>query len=260
MRIAAAQTLVTRDPQENGAAIRAQMREAGEAGARLVLFSEYALSGAAPKEGETDWTVVASELEHIRALARGLKLWTVVGCNHLNEGQRPYNSLYVISDTGEIAMRYDKRLCSYNEITKFYSPGFEPVVFEVDGFRFGLAICIEVNFPEMFMEYEQLGADCVLFSAASGDEMFGVMAQGHAATNCFWIGVSTPAIAVGGLPAGAIGPDGRWMDQLAGQTAQGLVTVELDRNDPRFDIALNKARPWRRVARDGEIYRSRKIG
>jgi hypothetical protein len=29
----------------------------------------------------------------------------------------------------------------------------------------------------------------------------------------------------------------------------------MDRNDPGFDIALNKARPWRRVAREGSIYR-----
>jgi predicted amidohydrolase len=255
MKIAAAQSLMSRDPRENGAHLRALMRQAAEAGARLVQFSEGALSDYASKE-EMDWDAVASELAQIAALAGDLKLWTALGCSHRRTPYRPYNSVYVISDTGQLAARYDKRLCSNNEITNFYSPGSEPVVFEADGFRFGLVLCIEVNFPELFMEYERLGVDCVLFSAHSGDTMFGVMAQGHAAVNCMWLGVSTPAQA-GALPAGVIGPDGRWMAQAAEQVAPGLVAADLDRDDPRFDVALNKARPWRRVARDGAIYRNK---
>jgi predicted amidohydrolase len=259
MKIAAAQSIITRDPSENGAAIRALMRQAADAGARLVQFTEGALSSYPLRCEEADWSAVALELTQIAALAAELKLWTVVGSAHRVSPNRPHNSLYVISDLGEIATRYDKRLCSNNEINTFYSPGFDPVVFEVDGFRFGLALCIEVNFPELFMEYERLGVDCVLFSAHSGDAMFGVMAQGHAATNCLWFGVSTPAQAWA-LPSGVIGPDGRWMAQAAGQIAPGIVATELDRADPRFDVALNKARPWRRVAREGAIYAARRAG
>jgi hypothetical protein len=32
--------------------------------------------------------------------------------------------------------------------------------------------------------------------------------------------------------------------------------ADLDRADPKLDVALNKARPWRRVAREGRIYRA----
>jgi len=256
MKIAAAQTIVTRDPRENGAAIRAQMREAAGQGARLVQFPEGALSGYPLKDEETDWEGVASELTQIVSLAGDLKLWTVLGCNHrLAPPKRPHNSLYVISDGGEIAARYDKRLCSFNEITNIFSPGFDPVVLEAGGFRFGLALCIEINFPELFMEYERLGVDCVLFSSHSKDAMFGVMAQGHAAANNYWLGVSVPAQFAEALPSGVIGPDGCWMAQAVGRAEEGLAMAELDRSDPRFDIALNKARPWRRVAREGSIYR-----
>ena len=43
LRIAIAQTPVGFDPRENGAVIRAQMREAADAGARLIQFTEGAM-------------------------------------------------------------------------------------------------------------------------------------------------------------------------------------------------------------------------
>jgi predicted amidohydrolase len=70
----------------------------------------------------------------------------------------------VISDAGKLVDRYDKRKCSHTEVTRYYTPGFEPVVFEVDGFRFGMAICIEINLY-LFAEYDRLGVDCLLVSA-----------------------------------------------------------------------------------------------
>lgn len=48
----------------------------------------------------------------------------------------------MISDEGQIVTRYDKRFRAYTEMTRFYGPAFEPVVFDVDGYRFGCAICI----------------------------------------------------------------------------------------------------------------------
>ena len=252
MKIGVGQTAVTRDPRANGAAIRAQMREAAGQGAQLVLLCEGALSGYPVKDEETDWAGVADELGTVKALAKELGLWTAIGCNHRNEGRRPFNSVYVISDQGEIAARYDKRLCSFNEISNYFSAGFEPVVIEVGGFRFGVTICIEAGFPELFMEYERLGVDAVLFASAGVGESFRIMLQGHAAANCLWIPVSTRAR--DGALTGVVGPDGQWMEQV-GAPAPGLVVVELDRNDPRFDIELNKARPWGRVSREGSIYR-----
>jgi hypothetical protein len=61
------------------------------------------------------------------------------------------------------------------------------------------------------------------------------------------------------LPSGVLGPDGRWIDQLAGQETPGIIVADLDPKDPRFDIPLNKARPWRRAAREGKIYEERRV-
>ena len=47
IRIAVAQTDVTTDPERNGAAVRAAMRQAAAGGARLIHLAEGALSGYA---------------------------------------------------------------------------------------------------------------------------------------------------------------------------------------------------------------------
>jgi len=60
-------------------------------------------------------------------------------------------------------------------------------------------------------------------------------------------------------PAGVIGPDGEWIAQCAQTPEPGLVVASLDRNDPAYDIPLQKARPWRAKARQGHIYREKLV-
>lgn len=166
IRIGAAQSPVSPDPRANGAAIRELVRAAQARGARLVHFPEGALGGypfgAAEKRRlagwNIDWTVVDEELERIAELAAALRIWVVLGCNHRNPHPLlPHNSLYVISDEGALVGRYDKRIVSHTEYTSFYTPGAAPLVVEIDGFRFGCVLCIEINFPELFLDYRARG-------------------------------------------------------------------------------------------------------
>jgi predicted amidohydrolase len=62
----------------------------------------------------------------------------------------------------------------------------------VDGFRFGCLLCIEVNFPELWMQQQFLGVDCVPFSTHSEDPIFEVIARGHAVMNGFWLSMAMP--------------------------------------------------------------------
>ena len=99
-------------------------------------------------------------------LAAELEIWVALGSAHpLTQPRLPHNSVYVISDAGQLVNRYDKRRLSHTEVTRFYTAGSEPVVFDVDGYRFGIAVCVEINFPELFIEYGALGVDCLLFSS-----------------------------------------------------------------------------------------------
>ncbi|MGH6998712.1 MAG: carbon-nitrogen hydrolase family protein, partial [Phenylobacterium sp.] len=204
---------------------------------------------------QVDWAALRDELEATAALAAELRLWTVVGSNHpLTPPNRPHNSLYVISDTGELAGRYDKRLLSYTEVSDWYAPGAEPLVFEVDGFRFGCVLCIEIQFPELFVDYARQDVDMVLLSTFSRDPMFAVQAQGHAACGAFWLGFSVPAQCSDAAPSGLIGPDGRWIAAGPSDGAGAVVVADLDRGSAALRGALEFARPWRTRARAGDLH------
>ncbi len=262
-KLATAQIDVSADVRRNGVAIRRVMARAARAGARLVHFPEGALSGYVKSQikdwDAVDWGALREELEQMAAAAGKLGIWTVLGANHrLTPPHRPHNSLYIISDAGKLAGRYDKRFCSNTEINDWYTPGAEPVVFTVDGFRFGCAICIEVHFPELFMEYERLAVDGLLLSVYSKDPIFGVTAQAHAAVNNYWLSLSTPTPCSRDLRSGLIAPNGQFAARCrAGRS--GMIVQELDRAAPELDIALTKARPWRRTARAGGIYAVRRV-
>jgi predicted amidohydrolase len=259
--IAIAQTAIDTDVRQNSHLIRTQMTEARDKGATLVHFPEAALSGYVKSQikswDDVDWPALRSELDRISTYAKQLDLWAVIGCNHpLTTPHLPHNSLYVISNEGVLVGRYDKRLISASELYgPWYSPGTEPFVFDAAGYRFGMAICIEIHFPHLFAEYERLGVDCVLFSAYDKTPMFGIEAQAHAATNNIWIGLSTPAVCSVGLPSGLIGPDGEYVARAPSDGTSALAIGTINRDDPRYDIPVHKARPWRTRCIAGEPYR-----
>ncbi|MFD7310373.1 carbon-nitrogen hydrolase family protein [Promicromonospora sp. NPDC059942] len=262
LRIAIAQTTISADARQNGETVRRLMREAAEAGARLIQFPEGCLSGYAKEQisdwDQVDWSAVEEEHHRVAGLAADLRLWVVLGSTHrLTPPHRPHNSLYVIDDAGQVVGRYDKRYCSHTEINHYYTPGFEPMTFSVDGFTFGCAICVEINFPELFSEYERLDVDCLLLSAYPVDSIFEVKARAHAAINNYWLAMSTPAQTAHLLRSELIGPEGTVLARV-GAGAE-LVIGELDRGAPELQVALGKARPWRASAREGEIYRTRRV-
>jgi predicted amidohydrolase len=98
-------------------------------------------------------------------------------------------------------------------LSYMYTPGSVPVTFEVDGLRFGCAMGIEVHFPEVFAEYERLDVDGVLFSTGGGQTSEG-----------------TAAFAT---------------------EAQGHAAADIDNRAESIEIAVSKARPWRRRVRAG---------
>jgi predicted amidohydrolase len=262
VRIGVAQLQITGNARSNGERVRTLMRDAALGGARVVQFPEGTLSGY-PKHqiqdwSQVDWTTVRGELRSVAELAAELQVWVVLGSAHpLSEPNWPHNSLYVISDDGQVVARYDKRMCSATETARFYSPGVAPVVFDVDGFRFGCLICIEINFPALFMEYDRLGIDCVLLSAypVSADDMFHTKALAHAAIHNVWIGLSVPTEGAELTASSVIGPNGHVLSTVSDR--EGMAVGDLNRDDPAFDIALHKARPWRASATSGAFHRDR---
>lgn len=263
LKIATAQSRVSASVEENGQEIRRLMVEAKAHGASLIHFPEGALSGYVKSEihdwRNVNWQALYHQQQAIAQQAAELKLWTVIGCNHkLSEPHRPHNSLFVINDKGEIAARYDKRWCSNTEINDWYTPGCEPCVFSVSGWRFACAICIEIQFPEVFREYSAAGVDCVLFSAYADNPMFGIQAQAYSATYNYWLSYSTPSQMSQKFSSCLIGPSGE-IQNTCDKGISSVVISELDVSAPQYDIALKHAKPWRALARQGSIYADRRV-
>ncbi|MBB4186741.1 carbon-nitrogen hydrolase family protein [Sinorhizobium terangae] len=251
----------------NGAVIRELINSAARQAARVINFCEGALSGyAKPQIGspdrwrDFDWDRQEAELRSIAEVCRQLRIFAVVGAAHrLSGGYPPHNSLYVFADDGRLLTRYDKRYLSNSELGGWYTPGVQPITFEVDGHRFGCAVCIECQFPEVFAEYERLGVDAVLFSSYGIPPHFQIALQAHAGLNCLWIAAATPAQKAHKGVGGMIGPDGQWINRCSQSLEPSLAIATLDRADPAYEVPLQKARPWRARARQGEIYREKMV-
>lgn len=273
VRLAVTQTPVRDDPRdaealrESGREVRALMREASAQGARIVHFPEGAIcfpnklvmsvdgpDAVGPADwGRCQWPVLHSELAAIAELARDLRLWTVIASVHrLTEPNRPHNSLYVISDRGEVVTRYDERLLSKTKVSYMYSPGISPVTFDVDGVRFGCLLGMEIHYPELFAEYEKLDVDCVLFSTTGVTPAnSAAQAQGHAAVNSYWVSFSVPTQHGATAPSGIVAPNGDWLEQCPADGLPSVVVVNLDDSSEAAAESVTHARPWRREARAG---------
>ena len=265
LRVAAAQSTVREDPRNaeqirvSGAEIRALMAAASAQGARLMHLPEGALCLAHKRImgaglGVADWSdaawdVLEDELGAIVRLARALRMWTVLGSVHrMGDGRRPHNSLYVISPAGERVARYDERLLSQTKLERLYTPGSAPAVVAVDGVRLGLALGMECHFPEVFLEYERLDVDAVLFSTAGpgapvNDGRFALETRGHAAANSYPISYATAAQDAPNAPAGVIDDTGRWLARCPPAPTPSVAMAEITAC-PR-----GPARTWRRTTR-----------
>ncbi|MEV0795323.1 carbon-nitrogen hydrolase family protein [Kribbella sp. NPDC050459] len=267
-RIAVAQSTVREDPtnaallRESGDEVRSLMRQAAKAGARLVHFGEgaicfpskWVMSSLGPDEvgpsdwSRADWGALQDELDQIVALSRELGIWTVIPSVHQLPGARPHNSMYVVSDHGKVVARYDERMLSTTKVTWMYSAGQKAVTFEVDGVRFGLALGLDVLFPELFTEYDRLGTDVVLVSYANNEGVnahIGVQVRGAAANNTCWVSLSATANPDTDLRSGVAGPRGQWLAQCAEDGTPSVAIAEL-----HTDEFTTVGRDFRRRTRD----------
>ena len=265
LTVATAQVPLRPDPgdvrqiEASGTTVRALMRQARARGAGLVHFPEGALtspgkrimSSTGPEDigpadwERADWAALERELAATAALAGELGIWAVVGGIHRPGGDgRPVNCLFVISDRGRLAGRYDERMLSRTKATFMYAAGAGPLLFTAGGLRIGCALGMETHYPELFTAYEELGVDAVLFSTHGNSEtpgVFAVEAAGHAAANSFWVSYAGPA-GDGHPPAGLLTPEGNWAARCTTDTTELAVA----------DVVTNPASParaWRRAAR-----------
>ncbi|GAB3744132.1 carbon-nitrogen hydrolase family protein [Microlunatus parietis] len=257
------------DIRRNGATIRALIGAAAAEGARLVAFTEGALSYPTKRAISADpdqvtvadwskyaWDAVEEELRTIGEAAAEHSVWVVVGClTRSPDPGRPYNSLVVFDDHGTTIGRYDKRHLSRNEDAVYrLTRGSEPLIFTVDGIRVGCLLCIEGMLPELVIEYEQLEADALILATMTegpspANEDKRVLALAEMAD--LWVLQPTPALQPDWLGSSVAWPGYRWLVRGTPGEQPSVVIAGLDLtvDDWRVRAGRESGRPWRQRQR-----------
>lgn len=125
----------------------------------FIGFNKYA-SEAETENGKT--------LAAMTDMAREVGAYLHTGSFILNEGGSYYNACYLLSPTGEVLGSYRKiHLFSYNSPErKLLSPGDRISVINTPLGKFGLAICFDLRFPELFRKMVDKGVEIFIVCSA----------------------------------------------------------------------------------------------
>jgi NAD+ synthase (glutamine-hydrolysing) len=172
MRIAAAQLNQTvGDFGGNAERIIASAQQAAARGARVLLTPELSITGYPPEDlllRAAFHERCAAALAQICAATAALDLRLLVGHPTLRQGRR-YNSASLIH-RGQVVGQYSKHdLPNYDvfDEARYFEPDNRPLVFEVDGVRFGALICEDFWYRYAPESAKAAGAQIILALNAS---------------------------------------------------------------------------------------------
>lgn len=214
---------------------------------------------AAPKALAVD---VPGELtQQLGALARETGLWLVPGSVYERVGNDVANTAVVLSPAGELVSTYRK--CFPWQPYEQTRPGTRTVCFDIDRIgRFGLAICHDGAFPEIFRSLAWQGAEAIFqvtLTGTSDRDAETVVARANAIVNQVAVVNVNAAAPVGNGRSLVIDPEGavRYeagigeevvtavldLDQVGRVRERGSFGInrlwdEMDRVGPSLDLPL----------------------
>ncbi len=141
--------------------------------ADIAVFPEYMMGYT--KDGlSKEWLNAQAEdlngnfISELSAVAKEVGLWLLINMFEKDE-DGIYNTNVVLDGNGEIVAKYRKihlfDAYGYRE-SDLFKPGKELVTFDLSGVRFGLTICFDVRFPELYRALALRGALAFLTPAA----------------------------------------------------------------------------------------------
>jgi predicted amidohydrolase len=190
-------------------------------------------------------------------------------------GPVPYNTAFVIDDSGMIIGRYrkahlpgsfpkdpDPPISTYERLAFAPSPGGFPV-FELSGLRVGIQICYDINFPEGFRILALKGAHVIFYptnafdfrsnTAETSREKDDFLARARAYENTvYFVKVNKRGEEHGRTftsPTRIFGPRGEILDTLETED-DGILVRDIDRESV---IEARRRLPWGRDRRP-EVY------
>lgn len=176
-RVAAVQMTSTPDWESNLRQVRGLLDQALAYNPNIVAFPENMLlltdDSALTKKHAL--TPKSEDLDVLREWAAEADIWMLCGSLPFKAtGGKIFNASLLLSPEGEIFARYDKIHLfdvtvagdqTYKE-SKTVMPGKKPTVAKTPWGTFGLSICYDLRFPELYRKYADQNADAIFIPAA----------------------------------------------------------------------------------------------
>ena len=183
-------------------------------------------AGVSPNDLAVD---VPGELtERLGALARETELWLVPGSVYERVGDSAANTAVVLSPDGELVASYRK--CFPWQPYEATQPGTQTVCFDIEDIgRFGLAICHDGAFPEIFRALAWRGAEAIFqvtLTGTSDRDAETVIARANAIVNQVAVVNVNAAAPVGNGRSLVIDPEGAVRYEAG--VGEEVVTAVLD--------------------------------
>lgn len=147
-------------------------RMAAEKGADIVLTPELSLTGYPPEDlllQKSFHSATQLELDRLKNDLADLDgVHVLVGHHTIRDGLC-YNACSILVNGSVIGTYFKQELPNYTvfDEKRYFTPGKEPLVFNVGGVRFGVAICEDIWFSEPPVRARDAGADVLLVMNSS---------------------------------------------------------------------------------------------
>jgi formamidase len=194
----------------------------------LMALTSLLNAGGLPTEEELAVDVPGELTERLGALARETELWLIPGSVFERVDGGVANTALVLSPAGELVASYRK--CFPWQPYETSQPGTQTVCFDIpDIGRFGLAICHDGAFPEIFRSLAWQGAEAIfqlVLTETSDRDAETVVARAGAIVNQVAVVNVNTAAPVGNGRSLVIDPEGAVRYEAG--VGEELVTAVLD--------------------------------
>ena len=203
LTIAAIQMISTQNWQENLNTASKLVGQAARNGAKLAVLPEFFIRIADVRDSEFADIIkpLGEGLIHnqLAKIAHDNNIYLVAGTIPIQSHHKNkyYNTALVFNPEGMLICHYNKiHLFKFDDgILKFdenilFTHGDEVKIFEVDNFSFGLSICYDLRFPELFRAVAGVDAFIIpaAFTYATGRDHWEVLLRARAIENqCYVI-------------------------------------------------------------------------
>jgi formamidase len=194
----------------------------------LMALTSLLNADGQPTDEELAVDIPGELTERLGALARGTELWLIPGSVFERVDGGVANTALVLSPAGELVASYRK--CFPWQPYETSQPGTRTVCFDIDGVgRFGLAICHDGAFPEIFRSLAWQGAEAIfqlVLTETSDREAETVVARASAIVNQVAVVNVNTAAPVGNGRSLVIDPEGAVRYEAG--VGEEVVTAVLD--------------------------------